>query len=60
MLTKLGDVAGVVQLVEQGSLPDGLPYIIAQAFGSPLAIKDSAELVISDGSCMHHTRIGMS
>ena len=47
MLTRLAGIAGVIQLVEQGNTPDGLPYIITRPFGSLLAIKDSAELVVS-------------
>jgi serine/threonine protein kinase len=47
MLTQLADIAGVIQIVEQGTLPGGLPYVITRPFGSLLAINDSAELVIS-------------
>jgi len=47
ILTELADIAGVIQLVEQGTLLGGLPYVITRPFGSLLAINDSAELVIS-------------
>ena len=47
ILTELADITGVIQLVEQGTLPGGLPYVITRPFGSLLAINDSAELVIS-------------
>jgi len=47
MLTQLADIAGEIQIVEQGTLPGGLPYVITRPFGSLLAINDSAELVIS-------------
>ena len=46
-LTALADIAGVIQLAEQGTLPGGLPYVITRPFGSLLAINDSAELLIS-------------
>ena len=47
ILTELADIAGVIQLVEQGTLLGGLPYVITRPFGSPLAINGSAELVMS-------------
>ena len=46
MLTELADTAGVIQVVEKGTLPDGLPYLITRPFGSLLDIDDSAELII--------------
>ncbi len=30
MLTKLADIAGVIQVVEQDTLPGGLPYVITR------------------------------
>ena len=47
MLTILADVPGVIRLVEQGTMLDGLPYIITQPFGSLLAFGDSAEMILS-------------
>lgn len=48
MLTKLANIARVIQLVERGNLPGGLPYVIARQFGSLLAINNntSAKLTI--------------
>ncbi|DBA84490.1 TPA: hypothetical protein ACH3X1_006109 [Trebouxia sp. C0004] len=43
----LADIAGVIQVVEQGKLRGGLSYVITRPFGSLLAIDDCAELVIS-------------
>ena len=47
MLAELADIAGVIQLVEQGTLPGGLPSVATRPFGSLVAINDSSELVLS-------------
>ena len=46
MLKGLAGTAGVIELVEQGFLPDGVPYTITRPFGSLLAFDDTAEMII--------------
>ena len=45
MLTASADAPGVIPCLEHGTMPDGLPYIIPQPFGSLLAVTDSVELI---------------
>ncbi|KAL0034272.1 hypothetical protein WJX77_006407 [Trebouxia sp. C0004] len=46
MLTHLAETAGVIQLVEEGTLPSGLLYVITHPFGRLLASDDNAELSV--------------
>lgn len=46
MLAKLKDDAGVIKLLERGTLNDCLPYLISRPFASILAIHDSADLIL--------------
>lgn len=46
MLARLKDDAGVIKLVERGTLSNDVPYLITRPFGNLLAIDDSADLIL--------------
>ena len=47
MLESLQDTPGVIKLVECGSMPSGLPFLITKPFGRRLEFNDNAQLVVS-------------
>lgn len=47
MLAELQEHTRVIRLVERGTLPGALPYLITQPFGSILVVGDNADLILS-------------